>query len=124
MRWDRWRWRSGGGVVIGAPEWLIQAKCGPGKRALLRHGRLGLADIVEGSPKGPTPTSLPTQPAAPTTMSASVSRNGIRHFQLRLDSVTSDADANKGPAVGAARRGAKSATPTTPSIPQVAHSGE
>lgn len=36
----------------------------------------------------------------------------------------SDAGANAGPAVGAARKGARSATPVTPWMPQVAHSGE
>ena len=37
---------------------------------------------------------------------------------------SSDADANAGPAVGADCKGPRSASPTTPYMPQVAHSGE
>jgi hypothetical protein len=119
------RWGCGGGVVS-SPQRLVYTEYGSSNRALLRHARSGAVDLLNGSSEDTSPSSLPSLVTAPTTMSASVSRNRIRHLQLRLAPVTSDSDAgaNTAPSVGAALRGARSPTPVTPSIPHVAHSGE
>ena len=112
--------------MVSAPQRLVYPECGSSNRALLRHARAGPVKVINGSLEDASPPSLPSQATAPTTMSASVPRNRIRHCQLRLASVTSDSDAgaNTAPSEGAALRGARSPTPVTPSVPQVAHSGE
>lgn len=112
--------------MVSAPQRLVYPECGSSNRALLRHSCSGAIEIINGSPEYAPPPSLPSLATAPTTMSASVSRNRIRHLQLRLAPVTNDSDAGAktAPSVGAAFKGARSPTPVTPSIPHVAHSGE
>jgi hypothetical protein len=98
--------------ITGTPKWLVHVECRSRKLTLLRCGRLSLCGIVASSPKRTSPTPLSRKPAGATAMSASISRNGIRHVQLRASA--SDAGAKAGPAVGAACNGPRSATPATP----------
>lgn len=117
-------------------EMVDQAVCrSPGAAAMVDPAQPGVVRVVEAEAEAEAACGSPeaaeiVRSAKAVVLPIDAADARLRFYFEELDSAYSapagfgDPGANADPVVGAARKGARSATPVTPWMPQVAHSGE